>query len=74
MPLLNRKGMCAVMLALGLGASTAGAEVVIVVSAKSAVTTLNQNQVADIFLGQDPPFPRRRNGSASRSGRGFASA
>lgn len=35
----------------------AGEEVVPVVSAKSSVTVLNANQVADIFLGKSSRFP-----------------
>ena len=44
--------------ACGVDAAAARAEdVVAVVSAKSAVTALNANQVADIFLGKTSRFP-----------------
>ena len=44
-------------LALGVDATDRPDEVVAVVSAKSPVTTLNPNQVADIFLGKTSRFP-----------------
>jgi len=44
-------------LALGLCGSGARADVVAVVSSKSAITTLSANQVADIFLGRMSRFP-----------------
>ena len=44
-------------LALGAGGAAKSEEVVAVVSAKSAVTSLNANQVADIFLGKTSRFP-----------------
>ncbi|HEY3697861.1 MAG TPA: phosphate ABC transporter substrate-binding protein [Spongiibacteraceae bacterium] len=43
--------------ALGLSANIALAEVVVVVSAKSAAGTLTSSQVADIFLGKSATFP-----------------
>jgi ABC-type phosphate transport system substrate-binding protein len=42
---------------LAIGPSLAGADVVAVVSAKSAVTSLTENQLADIFLGRVSRFP-----------------
>ncbi len=47
-------------LALCLGTGTVRADVVAVVSSKSAVMTLSRSQVADIFLGKTARFP---NGS-----------
>jgi ABC-type phosphate transport system substrate-binding protein len=44
-------------LALGAGAAPPAEDVVAVVSAKSPVTSLNANQVADIFLGKTSRFP-----------------
>src|ERR1700682_3864490 len=41
----------------GVDAAAKAEDVVAVVSAKSAVTTLNANQVADIFLGKTSRFP-----------------
>jgi ABC-type phosphate transport system substrate-binding protein len=41
----------------GVDAAAKAEDVVAVVSAKSAVTTLNANQVADIFLGKTSHFP-----------------
>lgn len=43
--------------ALCLAANMALAEVVVVVSAKSAVTALTASQAADIFLGKSKEFP-----------------
>jgi ABC-type phosphate transport system substrate-binding protein len=45
------------VLTLGLIGSAASADVVAVVSAKSAVTSLTVAQVADIFLGRTSRFP-----------------
>ncbi|WP_250475542.1 phosphate ABC transporter substrate-binding protein [Caballeronia sp. GAFFF1] len=47
----------AMAVVLGLSASAAMADVVVVVSAKNAVTSLTENQVADIFLGRTGYFP-----------------
>ena len=58
--LLRRIALAVNVMALGLSANVACADVVAVVSAKSAVTTLSRNQVADIFLGRASRFP---NGS-----------
>ena len=44
-------------LALGLMSSVATADVVVVVSAKSAVSTLSKAQVQDIFLGKTMRYP-----------------
>jgi ABC-type phosphate transport system substrate-binding protein len=44
-------------LTLGLTSAGAGADVVAVVSVKSAVTALSTTQVADIFLGKMSRFP-----------------
>lgn len=57
MNFMNRIGLIAAGLMLGLGASAATADVVAVVSAKSSVTGLSNNQVADIFLGKTSRFP-----------------
>ena len=53
----NRIGRVIAALVLSLAAGTAAAEVVAVVSARSAVTSLSRNQVADIFLGKAARFP-----------------
>ncbi|OYY92487.1 MAG: phosphate ABC transporter substrate-binding protein [Hydrogenophilales bacterium 28-61-23] len=42
---------------LSLGAGMAQADVVVIVSAKSAVGELSKAQVADIFLGKSATFP-----------------
>ena len=57
MTLINRLGLVGVGMALSLSAVPAVADVVAVVSAKSAVTTLSRSQVADIFLGKTSRFP-----------------
>jgi ABC-type phosphate transport system substrate-binding protein len=44
-------------LALSVPGGSAMAEVVVVVSARNAVTALSRNQVADIFLGKTRRFP-----------------
>jgi ABC-type phosphate transport system substrate-binding protein len=48
------------MLLLNAAAAMAG-DVVIIVSAKSAVTALSRSQVADIFLGRTSRFPNGGN-------------
>jgi len=53
----NDIGWRALGLVLGLFSAASAAEVVAVVSAKSAVTALTKNQVADIFLGRASRFP-----------------
>ncbi len=57
MSFLKRIGVCIVGMVLGLAAQAACAEVVPVVSAKSNVSGLSQNQVVDIFLGKTSRFP-----------------
>ena len=42
---------------LGLTAGAAVADVVAVVSSKSAITTLSKTQIADIFMGRVSHFP-----------------
>jgi ABC-type phosphate transport system substrate-binding protein len=51
------KPLLAATLALSLNATSGMAEVVVVVSAKSSLTTLTQNQVSDVFLGKSKRFP-----------------
>jgi ABC-type phosphate transport system substrate-binding protein len=51
-----RKLLCSLLLVLLAGASAA-AELVVVVSARSPVTTLRAEQVADIFLSEATRFP-----------------
>lgn len=57
MPLVNRVGLAVTLLALSLGCDAAVAGVVAVVSARSPVTALSKNQIADIFLGKTGLFP-----------------
>jgi ABC-type phosphate transport system substrate-binding protein len=57
MPIMNRAGFIIIGLALNLSAAEAMADVVAVVSAKSPVNTLSNNQVVDIFLGKASRFP-----------------
>jgi ABC-type phosphate transport system substrate-binding protein len=57
MNLLVRVGTGAICLMLAATGGTAVAEVVVVVSAQSPVTTLSRSQVADIFLGKARRFP-----------------
>lgn len=55
---LRRALGAALAAALAVGGSSAGAgELVVIVSAKSPVSTLRPEQVADIFLGQMDNFP-----------------
>lgn len=51
-----RKLLCSLLLLLLAGATSA-AELVVVVSARSPVTTLRAEQVADIFLSEATRFP-----------------
>ena len=51
-----RKLLCCLLLVLLAGA-TAAAELVVVVSARSPITTLRVEQVADIFLSEATRFP-----------------
>ena len=46
-----------IALATSLCASASGTDLVVVVSAKSQITTLNPNQISDIFLGKTNTFP-----------------
>jgi ABC-type phosphate transport system substrate-binding protein len=57
---MKHTGLTVIGLALSLATGAVQADVVAVVSSKSAVTTLSKNQVADIFLGKAARFP---NGS-----------
>jgi ABC-type phosphate transport system substrate-binding protein len=57
MSFLKRIGACAVGIVLSLAAQSAAADVVPVVSAKSNVSGLSNNQVVDIFLGKTSRFP-----------------
>ena len=50
-------GFAVLLLLASLPAAALAEEVVAVVSAKSAVTALSANQVADIFLGRSTRFP-----------------
>lgn len=52
-----RIGLAALTLLLCAVASALTADVVVVVSAKSPLTSLNADQVADIFLGKVSRFP-----------------
>jgi ABC-type phosphate transport system substrate-binding protein len=57
MSYLKRIQLCAVGIVLSLAAQSAMADVVPVVSVKSNVDGLNNNQVMDIFLGKTSRFP-----------------
>ena len=57
MPIPFTKRVLAVALLAGSLHNGAAAEVVVIVSAKSALTALRADQVADIFLGQIASFP-----------------
>ncbi len=57
MPIPFTKSVLAAALLAGSLHNGAAAEVVVIVSAKSALTTLRADQVADIFLGQIASFP-----------------
>ena len=56
---MKRQLLCGLLLTLGAASVTAASsqDVVAVVSAKSAITSLNSGQVADIFLGKTSRFP-----------------
>lgn len=54
---VNRIGLGAIGLVLGLGPGAAVAEVVVVVSSHSTVTVLSKNNITDIFLGRTSRFP-----------------
>lgn len=51
------KNSAATLLVLAFTAAPAPADVVAVVSVKSAVTALSKNQIIDIFLGKTRKFP-----------------
>ena len=53
----KRLRWAALSLALSVASMAATADVVVVVSAKSAVTTLSKSQAVDIFLGKVSRFP-----------------
>jgi len=53
---MMRKLLCCLLLALLTGTATA-ADLVVVVSARSPITTLRVEQVADIFLSEATRFP-----------------
>lgn len=53
---MMRKLLCCLLLALLAGTATA-ADLVVVVSARSPITTLRVEQVADIFLSEATRFP-----------------
>ena len=63
-----------IWLALGLASTNAMADVVVVVSSHSTLTTLSRSQVVDVFLGKTRRFPDgtvaqpidQREGSATR--------
>ena len=57
MPSLKRPGLAAIGFALSLGCSAAVSDVVAVVSAKSSVMALSQQQIVDIFLGNTSLLP-----------------
>jgi ABC-type phosphate transport system substrate-binding protein len=57
MPYLYRIGLAIIGVTLGLGSAVGQADVVAVVSAKSTITSLSKNEVADIFLGKTSRFP-----------------
>lgn len=56
-PMLRKAASITAGLALSLVAGATVAEVVVVVSAKSPVTTLSKNQAVDILLGKAHRFP-----------------
>ena|ERR1700722_1291222 len=60
--MIASKLIAAATLAIGLGAASAMADTVAVVSSKSAIVTLSKTQLTDIFLGKTNRFP---NGSAA---------
>jgi hypothetical protein len=56
-PRIDRVRLLVIGLALSLASYAAPADVVAVVSAKSAITTLSKSQLTDIFLGRGGRFP-----------------
>jgi ABC-type phosphate transport system substrate-binding protein len=57
MPHHYRIGLAIIGITLSLGSAVGQADVVAVVSAQSAITSLRKNEVADIFLGKTSRFP-----------------
>ena len=57
MPSFKLSGLAAIGFALSLGCSAAVSDVVAVVSAKSSVMALSQQQIVDIFLGNTSLLP-----------------
>jgi ABC-type phosphate transport system substrate-binding protein len=57
MPHFYRIGLAITGIALSLGSAVGQADVVAVVSAHSAITSLSKSEVADIFLGKTTRFP-----------------
>lgn len=54
---ISRVGLFVIGFAMSVGSQPAVADVVAVVSSKSAITTLTKNEVVDIFLGKVSRFP-----------------
>ena len=52
-----RSALAAMVLVISANSSALASEIVVVVSAKSQVTSLSASQVADIFLGKVSRFP-----------------
>ena len=57
MPHHYRIGLAIIGITLSMGSAVGQADVVAVVSAQSATTSLSKNEVADIFLGKTSRFP-----------------
>lgn len=57
MPISNQVKSVIASLAIGFVTTMAGAEVVVIVSAKNSTAALSADQVADIFLGNAAAFP-----------------
>jgi ABC-type phosphate transport system substrate-binding protein len=57
MPHVYRIGLAITGIALSLGSAVGKADVVAVVSAHSAITSMSKSEVADIFLGKTTRFP-----------------
>jgi ABC-type phosphate transport system substrate-binding protein len=57
MPHFYRIGLAITGIALSLGSAVGKADVVAVVSAHSAITSMSKSEVADIFLGKTTRFP-----------------
>jgi len=54
---IHRVGLTFLWLGLSMAAGVSASDVVAVVSVNNPVTTLNRNQVVDIFLGKTVRFP-----------------